>query len=102
MIRIGVVFAAVIAAARLLSGPVHAQSGGASGTYDEAEAQAIDRMLMCPVCPAQTIDQTEAPLRQTEMPNGISARFFPYDGVVAPSRPEIPPAHPAEIALPAA
>lgn len=31
-----------------------AQSG-----YDEADAQAIDRMLMCPVCPAQTIDQTE-------------------------------------------
>ena len=39
-----------------------AQSGGATGSYDEAEAQAIDRMLMCPVCPAQTIDQTEVPL----------------------------------------
>ena len=25
--------------------------------YDEAEAQAIDRMLMCPVCPAENIDQ---------------------------------------------
>ena len=33
-----------------------------SGSYDEAEAQDIDRMLMCPVCPAQTIDQTEVPL----------------------------------------
>ncbi len=41
---------------------VAAQSGGAAGSYDEAEAQAIDRMLMCPVCPAQTIDQTEVAL----------------------------------------
>ena len=40
----------------------HAQSGENAGAYDEAEAQAIDRMLMCPVCPAQTIDQTEVPL----------------------------------------
>ena len=46
----------------LLTGAVHAQSGETSGAYDEAEAQAIDRMLMCPVCPAQTIDQTEVPL----------------------------------------
>ena len=42
--------------------PAHAQSGENAGAYDEAEAQAIDRMLMCPVCPAQTIDQTEVPL----------------------------------------
>ena len=42
--------------------PAVAQSGGAAGSYDDAEAQAIDRMLMCPVCPAQTIDQTEVPL----------------------------------------
>ena len=41
---------------------VRAQSDGEAGTYDEVEAQAIDRMLMCPVCPAQTIDQTEVPL----------------------------------------
>lgn len=40
----------------------YAQSGGEAGAYDEAEAQAIDQMLMCPVCPAQTIDQTEVPL----------------------------------------
>ena len=39
------------------AGVAQAQSG-----YDEADAQAIDRMLMCPVCPAQTIDQTEVPL----------------------------------------
>ena len=30
--------------------------------YDEAEAQAIDRMLMCPVCPAESIDQAQVPL----------------------------------------
>ena len=52
------------------AGHAFAQSGGAAADpppptgYDEAEAQAIDRMLMCPVCPAQTIDQTEVPLAQ--------------------------------------
>jgi cytochrome c-type biogenesis protein CcmH len=30
--------------------------------YDEAEAQAIDRMLMCPVCPGETIDQSQVEL----------------------------------------
>ena len=30
--------------------------------YDEKEAQAIDGMLMCPVCPAETIDQAQVPL----------------------------------------
>ncbi len=30
--------------------------------YDEAEAQAIDRMLMCPVCIGVTIDQSRAEL----------------------------------------
>ncbi len=44
------------------AGVVYAQSGDGAGSYDEAEAQDIDRMLMCPVCPAQTIDQTEVPL----------------------------------------
>ena len=28
-------------------------------SYDEAEAQGIDRMLMCPVCPAESIDQAQ-------------------------------------------
>ena len=32
------------------------------GTYDEEEAQAIDQMLMCPVCPAESIDQAQVPL----------------------------------------
>ena len=30
--------------------------------YDESEAQALDRMLMCPVCPAESIDQAQVPL----------------------------------------
>ena len=30
--------------------------------FDEKEAQAIDGMLMCPVCPAETIDQAQVPL----------------------------------------
>ena len=46
----------------MFAGVAYAQSGGDAGAYDEAEAQAIDRMLMCPVCPAQTIDQTQVPL----------------------------------------
>ena len=43
-------------------GTAWAQSGEGAASYDEAQAQEIDRMLMCPVCPAQTIDQTEVPL----------------------------------------
>ena len=59
-----VIVAAIIGLvpAMLFSGIVTAQSGETGATYDEVEAQAIDRMLMCPVCPAQTIDQTEVPL----------------------------------------
>lgn len=30
--------------------------------FDESEAYAIDRMLMCPVCPAETIDQAQVEL----------------------------------------
>jgi len=30
--------------------------------YDEAEAYAIDSMIMCPVCPAETIDQAQVPI----------------------------------------
>ena len=62
LVRAGVaVIVAAVVAGGLLGGvgPAAAQSG-----YDEAEAQAIDRMLMCPVCPAQTIDQTEVTLAQ--------------------------------------
>ena len=53
----GIAVVALALAAVFAGGGVQAQSG-----YDEADAQAIDRMLMCPVCPAQTIDQTEVPL----------------------------------------
>ena len=47
---------------------VQAQESGSSSEaeqvmgYDEAEALAIDRMLMCPVCPAETIDQAQVEL----------------------------------------
>jgi cytochrome c-type biogenesis protein CcmH len=41
-------------------GAVEAQSGDLP--YNEMEAQAIDRMLMCPVCPAETIDQAQVEL----------------------------------------
>ena len=30
--------------------------------YDEEEAQSIDKMLICPVCPAETIDQAQVEL----------------------------------------
>ena len=52
----------------IIASPVHAQesttpSPQSSGhLYDEKEAQAIDGMLMCPVCPAETIDQAQVPL----------------------------------------
>ena len=39
--------------------PVSTSSPGEVLQYDEKEAQRIDRMLMCPVCPAQTIDQAQ-------------------------------------------
>ena len=38
----------------------HAQAP--EGSFDEEEAQAIDQMLMCPVCPAESIDQAQVPL----------------------------------------
>ena len=49
----------------LAGGLAHAQETGSSSEaeqpkgYDEAEAISIDRMLMCPVCPAETIDQAQ-------------------------------------------
>ncbi len=42
--------------------PDSAGGSGAEPTYDEAEAQAIDRMIMCPVCPAESIDQAQVPI----------------------------------------
>jgi len=46
------------------SGQGLAAGNGLKPPYAEEEAQAIDRMLMCPVCPAVTIDQTEVALAQ--------------------------------------
>ena len=57
-----VVFTLVLAAPGAVA---HAQESGTSNEpektagYDEAEAISIDRMLMCPVCPAETIDQAQ-------------------------------------------
>jgi cytochrome c-type biogenesis protein CcmH len=45
--------------------PVEPSLGeGEALPYDPAEAYAIDRQLMCPVCPAQTIDQAHVALAQ--------------------------------------
>lgn len=38
-------------------GTLHAQTP--EPAYSESEAQSIDRMIMCPVCPAETIDQAQ-------------------------------------------
>ena len=50
----------LLVAVPLSHGVAVAQSTDPS--YDEKEAQAIDRMLMCPVCPAETIDQAQVEL----------------------------------------
>ena len=39
--------------------PVATPSPEQALQYDEKEAQRIDKMLMCPVCPAETIDQAQ-------------------------------------------
>ena len=62
LVWVCIVAALTLASGMLFTGVITAQSGETGASYDEAEAQAIDRMLMCPVCPAQTIDQTEVPL----------------------------------------
>ncbi len=38
-------------------GALHAQTP--EPAFSESEAQGIDRMIMCPVCPAETIDQAQ-------------------------------------------
>ena len=30
--------------------------------YEESDAQAIDQLIMCPVCPAESIDQAQVPI----------------------------------------
>ena len=39
-----------------------AQAQAPDPSYDEAQAQSIDRMLMCPVCPAENIEQAQVEL----------------------------------------
>ena len=52
----------------LHSPSVLAQSPDPPGTnsntmdYDESHAQSIDQQIMCPVCPAETIDQAQVPI----------------------------------------
>jgi cytochrome c-type biogenesis protein CcmH len=57
-----VVFALSSALVITQSGTLHAQTpepGSPEGSYSESQAQGIDRMIMCPVCPAETIDQAQ-------------------------------------------
>ncbi len=60
MVRVSVLIAALAVALAL--GALFAGAALAQSDYDEAEAQAIDQMLMCPVCPAESIDQAQVPL----------------------------------------
>ena len=48
---------AFIALAIAQTGVLHAQTP--EPAYSESQAQGIDRMIMCPVCPAETIDQAQ-------------------------------------------
>ena len=67
LIKVCFAIAVVVALWGVFYAEAIAQSGGGEANrppaaYDEAEAQAIDRMLMCPVCPAESIDQAQVPL----------------------------------------
>ena len=65
-----VIFTALIVLAFAQVGNLHAQtpepafpeSALPEAEFDEREAQNIDRMIMCPVCPAETIDQAQVEL----------------------------------------
>ena len=57
VLRISLVSTCILAILYFQVGPLSAQTP--EGRYSEEEAQAIDRMLMCPVCPAETIDQAQ-------------------------------------------
>ena len=39
--------------------PASSESTPSEAVFSESEAQGIDRMIMCPVCPAETIDQAQ-------------------------------------------
>ena len=48
----------------LFSSDAYAQGPIQAEPYSEAEAQSIDRMLMCPVCAGTNIDQSQAQIAQ--------------------------------------
>lgn len=55
-------FAVLIPLALTHTGSLHAQTpepASPEPTFSEKQAQGIDRMIMCPVCPAETIDQAQ-------------------------------------------
>lgn len=61
-LRQWVIWAVALPVVLLLALPgstTHAGGPSQELPYDEAEAQSIDRHLMCPVCPAETIDQAQ-------------------------------------------
>ena len=49
-------FILIVASGIAIATPAHGQG---AGEELEKEAQAIDKMIMCPVCPAETIDQAQ-------------------------------------------
>lgn len=58
--RLPLIFLSFIVVAFLpLSHPNVAHGQAPQPPFDEKEAQGIDRMIMCPVCPAETIDQAQ-------------------------------------------
>ena len=52
----------LLAVLLLAGGTAQAQGPDQEPPYNEEEAQSIDRMLICPVCPAETIDQAQVEL----------------------------------------
>ena len=63
-----VVLVATVTLSLIATGVTQAQAPGPVTSppqlpaWDEAEAQSIDRSIMCPVCPAETIDQAQVPI----------------------------------------
>ena len=63
-----VVLVATVTVSLIATGVTQAQAPGPVTSppqlpaWDEAEAQSIDRSIMCPVCPAETIDQAQVPI----------------------------------------
>ena len=60
VLALALLFCCLTAAAAAIPTAAYAQTPAVP--YAESEAQAIDRMLMCPVCPAESIDQAQVPL----------------------------------------